>query len=171
MKEFSIESQRPRIIHPGNGHLYTIAGLAITIKEPRVASQGSFSLYEALVPPHFALLPAHVHRQASEWFYVLNGTLAFTLDDETVMARTGTFVSIAPGVVHTFWNPTATAATMLGFRSRPDFATYLAGLMTLLGPAGWPPVDLTPLLTFATQFDQFSPDEAQELTGAQTCSV
>ena len=160
MKDFALDAHHPRVIHTGGGDSFTIAGLAITVKVPTVTAAGSFTLYEALVPPHFAVLPAHVHRQASEWFYVLSGTLAFTLNDETVMARAGAFVPVAPGIVHTFWNPTASAATMLGFRSRPDFADYLAGLTVLLGPAGWPPADLSPLLAFATQFDQFPPEDA-----------
>ncbi|MCB0064908.1 MAG: cupin domain-containing protein [Caldilineaceae bacterium] len=151
--------RRPLICHPGDGRKFEVAGMTLIIKAPGGESTAPFTLYEAQIPPHFAALSAHVHYITTEWFYVISGTLAFTLDDETVMARAGSFLAVAPGVVHTFWNPTATAATVLGAQSRPDFAEYLASLSTLLATTSWPPADMTPLHRLAAQYDQFVPGE------------
>lgn len=165
-----IPPRRHLICHPGEGRTFDVAGMTLTVKLPGVASDQLFTVYEALIPPHFAALPAHLHRTTTEWFYVLSGTLAFTLDDETVMVRSGSLLMVVPGVVHTFWNPTATTATLLGTHARPDFAEYLANVTALLAQSNWPPADLTPFHALAAQYDQFSPAESCSFQVANTHS-
>lgn len=158
-----IPPRRHLICYPGDGRRFDVAGMTITIKAsdraPDVVPDAPFTVYEAQIPPHFAALPAHVHRATTEWFYVLSGTLAFTLNDETIMARSGSFLVVTPGVVHTFWNPTAATATLLGTQSRADFADYLTDVTAYLATTSWPPLDMTPLHTLAAEYDQFTPTE------------
>jgi mannose-6-phosphate isomerase-like protein (cupin superfamily) len=47
---------------------------------------------------------SHVHAEEDDAFYVLDGELAFLLDDGEVAAPSGTFVLVPPGVKHTFRN-------------------------------------------------------------------
>ena len=47
---------------------------------------------------------AHVHETEDDAFYILEGELVFTADDEDVVAGPGTFVLVPPGVPHTFAN-------------------------------------------------------------------
>ena len=59
-----------------------------------------------------ASLLEHWHATA-ELFYVLEGTLAITLDAETITAPPATFVVIPSGVVHSFSNPASTPVRWL----------------------------------------------------------
>lgn len=114
--------------NPGEGQQVTRGGLLITVKAPSAGSSDPFILFEIALPPHLSGAAPHVHCQSSAWFYILNGTLAFTLDAETVMLRAGSSILIEPAVVYTFWNPAAAAATLLGLFTRGDFDAYLATL-------------------------------------------
>lgn len=49
--------------------------------------------------------PRHIHRHHADAFYVLEGRLAITLDEEEVILEPGGFVFIPPEVIHTFANP------------------------------------------------------------------
>lgn len=63
--------------------------------------------------PARPIAPVHVHDEDDEAWYVLEGTLAFTLGDQEVEARAGTLVFAPRGTAHTYWNP------------RPEPARYL----------------------------------------------
>jgi mannose-6-phosphate isomerase-like protein (cupin superfamily) len=54
--------------------------------------------------PERPIAPLHVHHGDDEAWYVLEGRLGFTLDDETVEAGPGSAVIAPRGVRHTFWN-------------------------------------------------------------------
>jgi mannose-6-phosphate isomerase-like protein (cupin superfamily) len=72
----------------------------------------------------------HVHREHTDAFYVLAGTLVFAvgLDLTQVEAGPGTYVSVPPGVMHTFWNAGADDARFLNVHA-PDagFAAFMRG--------------------------------------------
>ncbi|HWV23316.1 MAG TPA: cupin domain-containing protein [Thermomicrobiales bacterium] len=55
-------------------------------------------------PPR-TMAPRHIHHTDDEAFYVVEGTLAFELDGETIEVGAGGAVMVANGVVHTWWNP------------------------------------------------------------------
>lgn len=148
-------SHRSQVVAPHDGMHFHLLGLSICIKT--VAE--SYTVYEAQIPPHFGGLPAHLHRHTAEWYYMLGGTLAFTLDDATCVAPAGTFVQIDPQVVHTFWNPSAVAATVLSYRAGTDFADYLTQMADLVvQEADWPPADMSRVYALAAQYDQFPPE-------------
>ncbi len=63
-------------------------------------------------PPRF-IAPFHVHYADDEAWYVLEGTLAFRLGDQEVVAPAGSAVFAPRGVPHTYWNPQPTAARYL----------------------------------------------------------
>ncbi len=158
MKDNRREGQRHLILQPGDGQVFDIAGMMITVKADEGDQHGAFSVFEIQVPPHFAAQAPHFHHVTTEWFYVVRGTLAFTLDDQTIMARAGSFLLIEPGSKHTFWNPTAASAALLGFRSQPNFAEYLAELTQLVaGSPDWPPADMAQVWALAERYDEFRP--------------
>ena len=47
--------------------------------------------------------PPHIHRDADESFYILEGTFDFSLDGRPFSAGTGSFVLLPRGIVHTHW--------------------------------------------------------------------
>src|ERR1700761_1081287 len=48
--------------------------------------------------------PLHVHAEQDDTFYVLEGVLTIQADDEVFELTAGDFVSVPPGVPHTFDN-------------------------------------------------------------------
>ncbi|WP_127492778.1 MULTISPECIES: cupin domain-containing protein [Paenibacillus] len=59
------------------------------------------------------IAPLHIHREDDEAWYVLEGTLAFRIDDQTVEANAGDAVMVPRGAAHTYWNPKAESARYL----------------------------------------------------------
>lgn len=73
---------------------------------------GAYCLVETLTAPG-AGAPPNRHPGDDEAFYVLEGTFAFTLGEETRMAGPGSFVRVPPGAVHAFRNTGKAPGRML----------------------------------------------------------
>lgn len=162
------------VIYPNTGEVFHFAGMKVTMKTSAPAVDSMGSIYELQLPPHYGRIMAHFHRTSTEWFHVLAGTAAFTLNNETVVARTGTYILIPAGVTHTFWNPTAGTTTLLSVRAQIGLQAYLAELTTLTTAnetdARQPhaiAVDMaepmTQLLSLAATYDLFPSDTTMEL--------
>ena len=63
------------------------------------------------------LLEAHVHADEDDAFYILEGELTFTVEDEVVVAVPGTFVLVPPGLQHTFANEGDTVVRMVNIHA------------------------------------------------------
>jgi mannose-6-phosphate isomerase-like protein (cupin superfamily) len=63
--------------------------------------------------PPLLIAPPHLHRSDDEAWYVLEGTLAFRVDEEELEAPTGSGVLVPAGSVHTWWNPSPEPARYL----------------------------------------------------------
>lgn len=73
----------------------------------------AFGLVTLTLPPHDdSSMPASDLCHA-KGCYVLRGILAVTIADRTITVQPGEAVYIAPGVQHTYWNPTATLVEAL----------------------------------------------------------
>jgi quercetin dioxygenase-like cupin family protein len=104
----------------------------MTIKTPVEATDGRLTLAEDRLKPGFHL-PRHHHRKTMEIFYVLEGTVTFTFDDETSEATSGTVINVPPGV----WHEVACAAggRLITIFTPGGFDHYLAALAELDAPA------------------------------------
>ncbi|MBX3011236.1 MAG: cupin domain-containing protein [Caldilineaceae bacterium] len=143
-----------QIYHPWDGEVLTIGGVSVTIKVSGTETAGAFALYESIVPPHFAGSPAHLHLHATATFYMVSGVLAFTLAEETVMVRQGGIVRVPPGLLHKFWNPTATPATYLTYLSPAGFEQYFVELAALMAnEATWPPADASKVTALHKKYE------------------
>lgn len=100
----------------------------ITIKTPVESTDGRLTLAEDRLKPGFRL-PRHHHRGMMEVFYVLDGTVIFTFDDETAAATPGTVVNIPPGVWHEV--TCAAGGRLLTIFTPGGFDHYLAALAAL----------------------------------------
>ena len=60
---------------------------------------------EARLPPGIPGPPQHIHREHSETFYVVSGTMRFTSADQSVDVAAGGLVTAPVGAPHTFSNP------------------------------------------------------------------
>jgi mannose-6-phosphate isomerase-like protein (cupin superfamily) len=122
------------VVPPGQGRRLVTRAQEVTFKA--TGADGSFaSCFEVVVPPGFDV-GAHVHQNAKEFFYVLEGELelfAFEPADRApgawqdwkspggerpVRAGAGSCMLVPTGCPHAFKNPTDAPARML-FQSFP----------------------------------------------------
>jgi quercetin dioxygenase-like cupin family protein len=89
---------------------------------------------EELVLTEFRYAPGqdgprrHIHRHHVDAFYVLEGRLRITLDEEDLVLDPGGFVLIPPEVIHTFGNPAAEPGRYLNLHAPGmGFDEYLRG--------------------------------------------
>jgi uncharacterized cupin superfamily protein len=63
-------------------------------------------------PPSY-IAPLHRHDRDDEAWYVLEGVLAFRVNDAEVKVPAGGGIVVPRGTAHTFWNPSARPARYL----------------------------------------------------------
>ena len=70
----------------------------------------------------------HIHRHHADAFYVLEGDLRITLDEDELVLGPGGFALIPPGVIHGFGNPSDRPGRYLNFHAPGcGFGDYLRG--------------------------------------------
>jgi quercetin dioxygenase-like cupin family protein len=99
-----LEPGTPYALGPGEGDAMAWFPSGITLK----ASDPGIGAAEVLVSPGDE--PAmHVHTNEDEWFYVLEGEVAFHVGGEVFDGVPGSFVSFPRGIAHTFEVKSASA--------------------------------------------------------------
>jgi len=91
----------PFVLRPGEGRAFDLGGFLMTVKATSDDTDGSFTLLEAAEPANFGP-PMHVHRDAAEAFYVLEGEYVIFIDDREIRCPAGSFIYIPKGAVHGF---------------------------------------------------------------------
>jgi mannose-6-phosphate isomerase-like protein (cupin superfamily) len=89
------------VLAPGEGRSIDLGAFGMTVKASRDETDGVFSLLEAEEPPGFGP-PLHIHHDAAEAFYVLEGEYVMFLDDRAVSCPAGSFIFIPAGMRHGF---------------------------------------------------------------------
>ena len=104
------------VVKPGEGHrVGNVEFLARSADTPRF----NFAVIE--IQPHRTGPPIHAHQAEDDSFYILDGELTFTVEDEVVTAGPGTFVLVPPGLEHTFRNDGDTVVRMLNIHAPAGF--------------------------------------------------
>lgn len=70
---------------------------------PEETGAGLFA-FESTFPPGGAMPYLHFHRDQEEAFYVIEGLIEYTRDDDKIVAPAGTMVHIPAGLPHRFRN-------------------------------------------------------------------
>jgi mannose-6-phosphate isomerase-like protein (cupin superfamily) len=140
------------MLPPGAGR--TIQGAGMTLKVG-AGQSGVWSAFEAVVPPGFDV-GAHLHHNAEELFYILDGELdllAFeprvrTAGDwrdwqsdsgaKVMRGGPGSAMFVPTGCPHAFANPGPDPARMLFLVSPPGHEHYLDEIGELIGHGGPP---------------------------------
>jgi uncharacterized RmlC-like cupin family protein len=81
----------------------SLAGQQVTIKVSGASTCGAYSLIEYSHPPGAADLPAHLHRDHEEAFYVIEGELMLAIGEfgeSSVTVRAGQAAVVPRGVIH-----------------------------------------------------------------------
>lgn len=94
-------SSEPLVLKPGEGRSIDLGGFMMTVKATSESTDGAFTLLEAAEPPNFGP-PIHIHRDAAEAFYVIEGEYLIFIDDHESRCPAGSFVYIPAGVPHGF---------------------------------------------------------------------
>jgi mannose-6-phosphate isomerase-like protein (cupin superfamily) len=68
------------VLQPGEGRSIDLGGFEMTVKATREQTDDAFTLLEATEPPGFGP-PLHIHRNAAEAFYVLEGEYVMFIGD------------------------------------------------------------------------------------------
>lgn len=111
-----MDAKRAVVVRPGEGHrVGNVEFLARSADSPR------FNLAIITIQPHRDGPPGHVHPDEDDAFYMLEGALTFTVEDEELTADAGTFVLVPPGVSHTFANRTDQVARFVNVHAPAGF--------------------------------------------------
>ena len=89
------------VLRPGEGRSIDLGNFAMSLKAAGDETGGAFSLLEAVEPPGFGP-PLHIHDNAAEAFYVLEGEYQIFLDDREFACPAGSFIFIPAGIRHGF---------------------------------------------------------------------
>ncbi len=128
---------------PGTGKTYSAVGDKYVMLATGEQTGDAYCLAEAHVPPGGGP-PPHYHTREEETFYVLEGEITFTVADQTVIGRPGTFVQIPRGTTHAFKNQSAAPARMLIQCVPAGFERFMAEFATELPSADAPPLPPAP---------------------------
>lgn len=95
------DGRRPFILDRGEGASVWSLGGRFTVKLSDKDAAGHFALVETLA---FRATepPLHIHHREDEAWYILDGQMTFYVADESIEARTGSFVFAPMGIPHTF---------------------------------------------------------------------
>ena len=102
-----------------DGRTVGIIGSAYTFLATGEQTGGKYALIEAFIPAGVGP-PLHHHDNEDEAFYMLDGAITVTVDDQDIHIQRGDFVQLPKGSVHTFRN----------VRQQP------ARVLIILSPAG-----------------------------------
>ncbi|MFL6289136.1 MAG: cupin domain-containing protein [Actinomycetes bacterium] len=89
------------VLGPGEGRPIDLGAFAMTVKATADETDGVVSVLEAEEPPGFGP-PLHIHHDAAEAFYVLEGEYVMYLDERQVTCAAGSFIYIPAGMKHGF---------------------------------------------------------------------
>jgi mannose-6-phosphate isomerase-like protein (cupin superfamily) len=113
-----------------------VLGGSISVRVRAEDTAGQFGLIEQVVPGGFPGPAMHVHPEFDETFYVLEGTLAFRVEDQAYDAPAGTVAFIPRGTRHTFANTSARPVRSLVLLAPGGFERYFDELIALIARRG-----------------------------------
>ncbi len=90
------------VLRPGEGHRIDLGSFGVTVKASREQTGGAFTLIETEEAFLGSGPPLHVHRDAAESFYVIEGEYLMHLDGRDFACPAGSFVYVPLGLPHTF---------------------------------------------------------------------
>ena len=89
------------VLGPGEGRSIDLGNFKMSVKATAAETGSAFSLLEAAEPAGFGP-PMHIHIDAAEAFYVLDGEYLMFIEDREFRCPAGSFVYIPSGLRHGF---------------------------------------------------------------------
>ncbi|MEU0803977.1 cupin domain-containing protein [Streptomyces sp. NPDC005970] len=120
------------IVGPGDGELIVNGPSQIRILEDGSSTNHRLGIGEITIPPHTPGPPQHRHAQHDEGFYVLSGSVRFTVGQADYDADAGAWVMVPPGAPHTFANVSDEPAAMLNTFTPDLYVQYFRDLKDMV---------------------------------------
>jgi quercetin dioxygenase-like cupin family protein len=117
---------------PGDGEVIVLGTTRMRVLEDGSHTGHRLAITESVLAPHTQGPPQHRHTRHDEGFYVLSGTVRFTVADKDYDATSGTLVMVPPGTPHTFSNPADQPAVMLSTFTPDLYLQYFRDLQEVL---------------------------------------
>jgi quercetin dioxygenase-like cupin family protein len=108
------------VVGPDDGETIVLGATRMRVLEDGSHTGHRLAIAESVLAPH---TQGH-----DEGFYILSGTVRFTVGPEEHDATAGTLVMVAPGTPHTFANPTDEPAVMLSTFTPDLYVQYFRDL-------------------------------------------
>jgi quercetin dioxygenase-like cupin family protein len=92
---------------------YWVMGQRIDFLTTGETTLDDYSLFHVFIPAGPPGPQAHIHHDADEFFFVLEGLVEVLVEDTWRTLRPGQFQHVPRGTLHTFWNVTPDPSRML----------------------------------------------------------
>jgi quercetin dioxygenase-like cupin family protein len=89
------------VLRPGEGRSIDLGAFQMSVKATSEQTNGTFTLLEAQEPAGFGP-PLHIHRDAAEAFYVLEGEYIIVVNGREASCPAGSYIFIPAGIPHGF---------------------------------------------------------------------
>ncbi|MGW0964672.1 cupin domain-containing protein [Streptomyces sp. NPDC002516] len=141
------------VVGPHDGETIVLGTTHMRVLEDGSHTGHRLAIAESVLAPHTQGPPQHRHARHDEGFYILSGTVRFTVGDQDHDATTGTLVMVPPGTPHTFANPTDQPAVMLSTFTPDLYVQYFRDLQEVLadGRPLTPRANIDTMSRYATQ--------------------
>ncbi|MFE9446426.1 cupin domain-containing protein [Streptomyces sp. NPDC006602] len=120
------------VVGPDEGEMILLGTTQLRILEDGSTTGHRLGIGETVLAPRTEGPPQHRHAQHDEGFYVISGTVRFTVGHKTYDATAGTLVMIPPGAPHTFANLTDQPAVMLSLFTPDLYVQYFRDLQDMI---------------------------------------
>src|SRR5438477_12803159 len=102
------------------------------------SEKGGLGVFELKIPPGSNVPPPHSHTNNEECVYVLEGTLRYSVDNESRDLKPGEWMSTPRGSVHQFSNPGSDTARALIILSPDIGMQYFRDVAAVINADGPP---------------------------------
>ncbi|MDF3290643.1 cupin domain-containing protein [Streptomyces silvisoli] len=120
------------VVGPDDGETIHLGPTQMRILEDGSTTGHRLGIGEITIAPHTEGPPQHRHAQHDEGFYVVAGTVHFTIGQTTHVAPAGTLAMIPPGAPHTFANLGDEPAVMLNTFTPDLYVNYFRDLRDMI---------------------------------------
>src|SRR5205814_7561313 len=102
----------PTLRKPTEGRTIAVVGDVYRFLVTGDNTHGTYSMWEAIVPPGGGP-PPHVHSREEEGFFILEGEITLHIGEKRIVATAGMFANMPVGTPHSFKNESNRPAKML----------------------------------------------------------
>ena len=145
-----------KLLTPGEGPAYSIAGDVYTFKVTGEETNGEYALFEFRIPPGGGP-PMHIHHREDEDFFIIEGELTFYTESREIKVSAGTYLHAPKNQAHRFKNNSTKTVRAIVWVWPAGLEKYFAEVGTPLSNSSADPVPVLPehiekLVAFAPKY-------------------